>query len=189
MTIILLCDKQCCCYHKTKKYRKQLNHFIYFKNIRNFFKMARNSFLIKFIVAVLSLHGVASFVVPSTQKHPQSSSMKLASGATKLNDDDTPTMSSSSSLVKRVGQIATTAAVVISTSPLMALAEEVDDYEYGAVNAPIGIAWAGGLLAILTALLPVALQGGEKAFEEMKERDAGKWGTGESSSLNRRRKK
>jgi hypothetical protein len=152
--------------------------------------MARNSFLFKLIVAVLSLHCVASFVVPSTQQHQQSSSMKLAGVATKLNDDDhTPTMPSSSPLVKRVGQIATAAAVVISTSPLMALAEEVDDYEYGAVNAPIGIAWAGGLLAILTALLPVALQGGEKAFEEMKERDAGKWGTGETSSLNRRKKK
>lgn len=36
-------------------------------------------------------------------------------------------------------QIATTAAIVISTSPLVALAEEVDgDYEYGAVSAPIG---------------------------------------------------
>jgi hypothetical protein len=44
-------------------------------------------------------------------------------------------------------------------------------------------------LAILTALLPVALQGGEEAFEEMKERDSGKWGTGDLTSLNKRKKK
>lgn len=61
----------------------------------------------------------------------------------------------------------------ISASPLAALADE--EYEYGAVDAPIGIAWAGGALAILTALLPVVLQGGEEAFEEMKERDSDKW--------------
>lgn len=61
--------------------------------------------------------------------------------------------------------------------------------EYGAVNAPIGIAWAGGALAILTALLPVALQGGEEAFEEMRERDEGKFGTGDSSALDRRKRR
>ncbi len=82
----------------------------------------------------------------------------------------------------------TTAAVVISTSPLIALAEEVDDYEYGAVNAPIGIAWAGGVLAVLTALLPLALRGGEDAFNEMKDRDSGKWGSGNSDALNSRKK-
>ena len=87
-----------------------------------------------------------------------------------------------------MNQIATTAAIVVSTSPLVAIAEEVDDYEYGSVNAPIGLAWAGGVLAILTALLPIALQGGEEAFEEMKERDAGKFGTGDSSALNSRKR-
>jgi hypothetical protein len=89
---------------------------------------------------------------------------------------------------EKLTQFMTTAAVVISTSPLIALAEEVDDYEYGAVNAPIGIAWAGGVLAVLTALLPLALRGGEDAFNEMKERDAGKWGTGSTDALNRRKK-
>ena len=82
----------------------------------------------------------------------------------------------------------TTAAVVISTSPIMALAEEVDDYEYGAVNAPIGIAWAAGVLAVATALLPLALQGGEDAFNEMKDRDAAEWGTGTTDALKRRKK-
>ena len=38
----------------------------------------------------------------------------------------------------RFMEIATAAAVTIAASPLVALAEEVDDYEYGAVDAPIG---------------------------------------------------
>ena len=83
-------------------------------------------------------------------------------------------------------QAVTTAAVVLSTSPLVALAEE--DYEYGAVNAPIGLAWGAGVLAILTALLPVLLKGGEEAFEEMKDRDSDKWGSGKSDALNKRKK-
>ena len=70
--------------------------------------------------------------------------------------------------------------IIIST-------EEVDDYEYGAVNAPIGIAVGAGVLAILTALLPVVLQGGEEAFEEMRQSDEGKWGSGNSDRLNGRR--
>lgn len=60
--------------------------------------------------------------------------------------------------------------------PIIAVAEVVDDYEYGAVDAPIGIAVVGGILAVLTALLPLFLQGGEKAFEEIKERDADTFG-------------
>ena len=89
---------------------------------------------------------------------------------------------------EKVVQFMATAAVVISTSPIMALAEEVDDYEYGAVNAPIGIAWAAGVLAVATALLPLALQGGEDAFNEMKDRDAAEWGTGTTDALKRRKK-
>lgn len=89
----------------------------------------------------------------------------------------------------KMGEMATTAALLWSSSPLMALAEEADDYEYGAVNAPIGIAWAGGVLAILTALLPFFLKGGEEAFEEMRERDEGKFGKGDSSALDSRRRK
>jgi hypothetical protein len=45
------------------------------------------------------------------------------------------------------------------------------------------------VLAILTALLPLALQGGEEAFEEMKERDSSKWGTGQTDALDSKRKK
>lgn len=73
-------------------------------------------------------------------------------------------------------------------APFAAMAEEVaDDYEYGAVDAPIGLAWGAGLLAVLTALLPIALQGGEEAFEEMKAKDADSWGSGNSNRLNSRK--
>ena len=91
--------------------------------------------------------------------------------------------------LEKLSQVMTTTAVVVATSPLIAIAEEADDYEYGAVNAPIGIAWAGGVLAVLTALLPLALQGGEDAFNEMKDRDADKWGTGQTDALSRRRRR
>mmetsp|Transcript_39934 Transcript_39934/g.93739 ORF Transcript_39934/g.93739 Transcript_39934/m.93739 type:complete len:146 (-) Transcript_39934:269-706(-) len=81
------------------------------------------------------------------------------------------------------------AASVISTFlPAVANAIADDaDYEYGAVDAPIGIAVGGGILAILTALLPVFLKGGEEAFEEMKENDAAGWGTGNSDKLRKRK--
>jgi len=46
------------------------------------------------------------------------------------------------------------------------------------VDAPIGLAVGGGILAILTALLPVFLRGGEEAFEEIRERDEGTFGSG-----------
>ena len=85
-------------------------------------------------------------------------------------------------------EIATTAAIVFSTSPLAALAEEAGDYEYGAVSAPIGLAWGAGILAILTALLPVVLQGGEKAFDEMKDRDSDSWGTGGGDPLGKKKR-
>jgi hypothetical protein len=81
---------------------------------------------------------------------------------------------------------AATAAIV--ASPWAAVAVE-DNYEYGAVDAPIGIAVAAGLLAILTAAVPVLLSPGEKAFEEMRERDEKTFGTKDSSVLDKRKKK
>ena len=129
--------------------------------------MARNSILFKVLAALFTLQTVSAF---SPLQQPSTS---------------TPT----TDLVDKMSKFAMTAAVVISTSPLMALAEEVDDYEYGAVSAPISVAWVGGLFAVGTALLPLALQGGEEAFEEMKEQDAGKFGTGDSSGLDRKRKR
>jgi hypothetical protein len=147
--------------------------------------MTRNSILGKLLVALLSLHVITAFVPPQqlVAKHH----LKVF-----VDNDVERTASAAAAnvpIMEKIGRFATTAAVVIASSPLMALAEEADDYEYGAVNAPIGIAFAGGVLAILTALLPIALQGGEKAFDEMKERDADKWGTGDSSGLDRRKRR
>ena len=88
-----------------------------------------------------------------------------------------------------VNTAAATAAGVFATlaaSPLAAVAES-DDYEYGAVDAPIGIAWAAGVLAVGTALLPLALQGGEDAFNEMREKDADVWGTGKTNNKLKKR--
>jgi hypothetical protein len=96
---------------------------------------------------------------------------------------------SSKPLSDRVSQFVIATTAVIATSPLAALAEEVDDYEYGAVDAPIGIAVAGGILAILTAAVPVFMQGGEEAFNEMKDRDSGVWGSGQTDALNKKKKR
>jgi len=97
----------------------------------------------------------------------QSSSVRLQ--ATSNNGDDFLSKVSRKTTIAAVGIMA-----VVSASPLIALAE--DEYEYGAVDAPIGIAVGGGILAVLTALLPLFLQGGEEAFEEMKANDKDQWG-------------
>lgn len=80
-----------------------------------------------------------------------------------------------------------TATLMTTAAPLVAIAEEVDNYEYGAVSAPPVVPIIGGILAIATALLPIAMSGGEDAFNEMKEQDADSWGTGNSNKLNKRR--
>jgi hypothetical protein len=125
----------------------------------------------KLLAGLFALQSVAAFV-PNQASRPAFA----------------PLAASPKPISEKLSTFLTTAAVVISTSPLVALAEEADDYEYGAVNAPIGIAWAGGVLAILTALLPIALSGGEDAFNEMKEKDSGTWGSGKSDALKKRRK-
>ena len=71
-------------------------------------------------------------------------------------------------------------------APLAAVAEE-DYYEYGAVDAPIGLAWGAGAILILTALLPLAMQGGEEAFEDMKAKDSDKWGKNSADRLSGRK--
>ncbi|KAL3941010.1 MAG: hypothetical protein SGBAC_004551 [Bacillariaceae sp.] len=96
--------------------------------------------------------------------------------------------SSSKPLSERVSQFVAVTAAAVATSPLVALAEEADDYEYGSVDAPIGIAVAGGILAILTAAVPVFTQGGEEAFNEMRDRDSSQWGTGQTEALNKNKR-
>lgn len=71
----------------------------------------------------------------------------------------------------RVAAATTTAFAALAASPLAAwAAEEPDGYEYGAVAAPGGMALpvVGGILAILTAGVPVLLQGGEEALEQQR---------------------
>jgi hypothetical protein len=134
--------------------------------------MARTSILSKLFFALLAAQAVAAFA-PRQAARPAFVGLKA----------------SSKPLAERFTQIVATAAAVIATSPLMALAEEVDDYEYGSVDAPIGIAWAAGVAVILTAGVPILLSGGEDEFNKMKERDADNWGTGKTDSLNKNRKR
>ena len=86
--------------------------------------------------------------------------------------------------------IATASAFVMANAvPLIALAAEAEEnYEYGAVDAPIGLAIGGGILAILTALLPIALKGGEEAFEEIKDRDQSSFGKQNKDVLQKKKK-
>jgi hypothetical protein len=79
-----------------------------------------------------------------------------------------------------------TAAVMTVGIPLIVRAVE-DDYEYGAVDAPIGLAVGAGVLAILTAAIPVLLAPGEEALEEMRKNEGNRFGTGESL-LNKKKK-
>lgn len=125
--------------------------------------MARHPILFKVIAALFAMQTVSAF-----SPKPQSPANPL---------------------VEKMGKFATTAAVVIATSPVVALAAEVaDDYEYGAVGAPIGVAWIGGIFAVGTALLPIALSGGEDAFNEMKENDKDSFGKS-NDALNRNRRR
>lgn len=84
--------------------------------------------------------------------------------------------------------------IIASTAVLMTIPQSViaavveDDYEYGKVDAPIGLAWGVGVLAILTALLPIALRGGEEAFNEMSERDSTTFGKNNNDILNSKKK-
>lgn len=86
-----------------------------------------------------------------------------------------------------VNTAAASAAVfaTLAASPLAAVAES-DDYEYGAVDAPIGIAWAAGVFAIITAAVPVLLQSGEKALEQQRIDEGGSFGKSEDILKKRR---
>lgn len=103
--------------------------------------MSRNSIIVKLLAAFLAAQAVAAFV-PRQAVRPAFAALEA----------------SSKPISERLTQIVATTAAAVATSPLIALAEEADDYEYGAVNAPIGIAWVGGVFLILTALLPLLLQ-------------------------------
>eukprot|EP00527_Entomoneis_sp_CCMP2396_P004482 CAMPEP_0198146502 /NCGR_PEP_ID=MMETSP1443-20131203/29617_1 /TAXON_ID=186043 /ORGANISM="Entomoneis sp., Strain CCMP2396" /LENGTH=149 /DNA_ID=CAMNT_0043810489 /DNA_START=88 /DNA_END=537 /DNA_ORIENTATION=- len=93
------------------------------------------------------------------------------------------------------GQQLTAAAVVLAAnipSQVLAAATDAieDDYEYGAVDAPIGIAVAGGVLAILTAAVPILLKPGEEALDQMRADETSKGLTfGKGDALDNKKKK
>lgn len=97
-----------------------------------------------------------------------------------LAEDDATTGVNTAAAAAAAGVFATLAA-----SPLAAVAES-DDYEYGAVDAPIGIAWAAGVFAIITAAVPVLLQSGEKALEQQRIDEKGSFGKSEDILRKRR---
>jgi hypothetical protein len=127
--------------------------------------MQRCSLLV--VIATLFFLGnnCQAFTVPRTFGSPRVITALNNQIPKNANSDDDASLSRQ--VAAMTTALATTAMVVL---PVWA-ETATDDYEYGAVNAPIGIAWAVGVLAILTALLPLALRGGEEAFEEIKERD------------------
>ena len=129
------------------------------------------SILKLFFLALLSSTG-AAFVVS-----PRAATSTALKAADPSDDESKPIFS------PELKAAAFTTVVTLS-QPMMALAE-VDDYEYGAVSAPPFVPIIGGLLAILTALLPIALRGGEEAFEEMKATD----GFGEGRDVLKSRKR
>mmetsp|Transcript_5442 Transcript_5442/g.9934 ORF Transcript_5442/g.9934 Transcript_5442/m.9934 type:complete len:124 (+) Transcript_5442:128-499(+) len=117
------------------------------------------------LFALVSASSTSAFVAPRPAA-PQNSALQAA-----------PTN------IEKLTNAATVAAATITTvvlaSPLAAIAEDVeDDYVYGNVSAPggIGLAVGLGVVAILTAAVPVVLAPGEDAYNEMKERDSDKWG-------------
>jgi hypothetical protein len=96
-----------------------------------------------------------------------------SSNHSKINNDNKNIMK-----LVNTQMIAVSALIIANILPLSVIAAVVDDdvYEYGKVDAPIGLAIGVGLLTTLTAFLPLALKGGEEAFEEMRERDSTTFG-------------
>jgi hypothetical protein len=145
--------------------------------------MTRHSFFSKLIIFLLACHSTVAFVSGPTVRVSRPAAFAALAATKPSSEQNVATrMAVTGSDVpknnrnNKFAKLWTAAAVLVATSPLMALAEEAEDYEYGSVDAPIWIAWVAGVAVILTAFLPVALQGGEEAFEEMKKKDEKKWG-------------
>lgn len=114
------------------------------------------------LIALLSATSTSAFVVPAATKQ----------ATTQLSANPNVNF-------EKITNAATVAAASVIATPFAALAAENadDDYVYGAVAAPGGLGLAAGLgvLAVLTAAVPVLLAPGEDAFNEMKDRDESKW--------------
>jgi len=125
--------------------------------------LSRSLLSVLFLLGSLLL-SLSSAYVPHQPRRPALFSLEKASASS----------SSNNNLPAQIA--AASAFVMANAAPLVAMAVEEENYEYGAVDAPIGLAVGGGILAILTALLPILLRGGEEAFEEMKDRDSDTFG-------------
>mmetsp|Transcript_9240 Transcript_9240/g.11657 ORF Transcript_9240/g.11657 Transcript_9240/m.11657 type:complete len:146 (+) Transcript_9240:62-499(+) len=144
----------------------------------------------KTICAIFLTTAVVNAFTPSSTMMNQQTilqSTKNSFDPLNISNDDSNVLNKDTISVS-MPKIAAASAAVFALHPLSALAEEVDDYQYGAVNAPIGLAWGAGVLAILTALVPVLLKGGEEAFEEMREQEADTWGSGNRDKLKRKKR-
>lgn len=131
-------------------------------------------------ICVLLLSAVAMIGIPSSAAFtvaPKGTTCFKVRPETSLNlfKNDMNINDECKTMTKKVAS-ATATLVAAFPSIAMAVVEADGDYEYGAVDAPISIAWVGGAFLILTSFLPLALRGGEEAFEEMKERDADSFG-------------
>ncbi|KAJ1639781.1 hypothetical protein T492DRAFT_934336 [Pavlovales sp. CCMP2436] len=76
-------------------------------------------------------------------------------------------------------RVAAGTAFASALAPMVAKAAEIavdNEIEYGSVSAPNFILPLGAGLAILTALLPVVMKGGDEAAREMQDRDADSFG-------------
>jgi hypothetical protein len=116
-----------------------------------------NRFKILTAVLLILLRGMDAFVprhherqLTSFSSPPPALMMSTESLESSIPDAKPPTAPPAlTRMAEKITRIAAATAVAVVTtavsSPLApVLAEEVDGYEYGAVNAPIGIAWAVG---------------------------------------------
>lgn len=126
------------------------------------------------LLALLSFTAGAFVVTPATKQQ----TLVRLDASKKIGDND-----ASKPLIPIKYSAAAFATMATLSQPLIALAE--DDYEYGAVDAPPFVPIIGGILAILTALLPVFLRSGEEAFEEMK--GQGEFGEGNDPLKSKKR--
>lgn len=131
------------------------------------------------LLTLLSFTSASAFVPGwrSIAPSPTRSAVPHASSLSAVPTDDEQHNNNIEGISHAATVAAGTLLATLASSPLAALAED-DDYVYGAVNAPGGLGLAAGLgvLAILTAAVPVILAPGEDAFNEMKDRDEKKWG-------------
>jgi len=144
--------------------------------------------LICVVVSLLTTTTTLAFSTPTPKNNAVFDPLNLATATTTTKE---LISSSNMNTIAAATTLATTAFMAHPFSALAATvaAEADDEYEYGAVDAPIGIAWAAGSVLILTSLLPLALQGGEEAFEEMRERDSVSFGKKNSDVLKGRKKR